>query len=1472
MKQEPLQKAFEREWIRLHGPPKQLLADEGTGWASDATGLWAEECGIDLKISPGQAHTRIAVVERRHQILRKAISVFMLENKLTGLEGVHMALNWVVQAINGHTFVNGFTPTQLALGREPNLPGLLSDERTGPLQLQMTEQQRLHQKLELKFSAQRACAKAEVDVKLRRALLRRFTGKDEELHPGERCLYWRESNNKFHTVQWRGPAVVVAVQRDPETGAVDVYWIAHNTVLLRAGRQHVRKIPDDEGRVDGGDRATAALDGLRQRRVVRMIDLNKTNKRTLDELDPETSDYSPSIAPAPAGTPLVDEPDRLEELPSPDELGGLDSLREEQPTEVEMREDQPLQAEDAAELLLRPDSPLAGETENQELRQISQDEPMSEPSHGGSPAAQTDDAGELLDQLPPVPEDQDLQDAVPRGEQASSSATGQIDPSFIPVPEESFCERRKRFDLQETIMPRIRAPEHRRLHEPKSKKARTESDVDVELYGFDFAQMALPSGWHYDSKSNEFFLGDVQDFWSFEDGFLVRNHVVGRCETFHAGEAEFPIPAEQLQSVHGLSLRSGSRTIYANGEQPIAFEEQWLGKTLFPLTKEAAESRGTYFIGDLTNKLGQCKKFRGRGHIWTAVGVPKKKQVKESADLSERKMTLEDRLSFMEGKKAELMSIFENGVWEVELDPQKVDHSRVMRARFVLKWTHDSSGKPRAKARLVLQGFSDPDLLKGGLDTSSPTLNRTSRQVLLSLSVCKGWARWVADVATAFLQGDPQQRVLWAKIPRDACEIIGVPSGTLMRLIKPIYGQADAPRQWFIVAKRRLESIGYQAHPLDCCLFRYFGSDGSLLSLIGLHVDDMLGTGLESSEEYQAVKQRLKSEFNFKHWTEESSSKSLEFCGCKLESMNDAAGTLRLQQDEYIKNVKPVTCKDQDGDRPLTSAEVTSLRALLGALQWPATQSSPHLSASVSLLCGEVAEANVDTVKQANKTLRFAKQNSDASLQFHNLGQIEDLCMVAMSDAAWGVRRNSQSQGGYVVLLAHKDALSGKMDQKYIILDWRSSKLPRVSRSSLNAESQACAGAMDALEFLLLFWHGCLHQDFDLRQVNDIKVETPSALVVDAKALFDSLKAEVPQLQGDKRTKIEVMVTKQKMIEMSTALRWVSSEVQLADGVTKTAARQLMADRLRTHEISLQADSSFQASKKKSMAERQASARRNAVSRLVHKQSLAYAILTAQIVPVRGEGDVLDYVIQPEVILSVLVILFSTFGFLLARALWSMCFSSSTMASSERLAELSSSTMSMSTLEAEVQTESSVNPETLVRLRRENIKLRSQVDDAEEAIAEWQSTFDTMDTKIREMQSRNQDLVNMRDFMASELESSQDACRTLRRELQEVQNREMRLRLHLENFPIPEHVVLSRRGRSYHTSFECQGLQSADRSGLEEFPSCSFCATRVMLANRLISQRAAAISFSPNVKDVAHTCFCWMLMPASRCLALIGAP
>ena len=194
--------------------------------------------------------------------------------------------------------------------------------------------------------------------------------------------------------------------------------------------------------------------------------------------------------------------------------------------------------------------------------------------------------------------------------------------------------------------------------------------------------------------------------------------------------SSFGLKQTDLQATNGLTMINGQKKIYVSDKEAyMVGKGQWHGKTLFPLTKAAATCRRMPYAGDLESKVQNRSTLRGRGHVWTAVGVAKKR--KEKDDLREGHMKLEDRLAFVEGKKAEL----EDGVWEIECHPERVDHARVMKARFVLKWTMDQKGNPRAKARLVLQGFSDPDLLQGSLETSSPALSRISRQMLLAIAV-----------------------------------------------------------------------------------------------------------------------------------------------------------------------------------------------------------------------------------------------------------------------------------------------------------------------------------------------------------------------------------------------------------------------------------------------------------------------------------------------------------------------------------------------------------------------------------------------------------------------------------------------------------------------------------------------------------------------------------------------------------------
>ncbi len=98
-----------------------------------------------------------------------------------------------------------------------------------------------------------------------------------------------------------------------------------------------------------------------------------------------------------------------------------------------------------------------------------------------------------------------------------------------------------------------------------------------------------------------------------------------------------------------------------------------------------------------------------------------------------------------------------------------------------------------------------------------------------------------------------------------------------------------------------------------------------------------------------------------------------------------------------------------------SSYEVRLLRGLIGSLQWPAGQACPQLTCSISMLAGLVPTATLETLKTANKTLRFAKETCKTSLKFPRSVGV-NYGLLALSDAAWGTREDGSSQGGYMIL------------------------------------------------------------------------------------------------------------------------------------------------------------------------------------------------------------------------------------------------------------------------------------------------------------------------------------------------------------------------------------------------------------------------------------------------------------------------
>jgi len=245
------------------------------------------------------------------------------------------------------------------------------------------------------------------------------------------------------------------------------------------------------------------------------------------------------------------------------------------------------------------------------------------------------------------------------------------------------------------------------------------------------------------------------------------------------------------------------------------------------------------------------------------------------------------------------------------------------------------------------------------------------------------------------------------------------------------------------------------------------------------------------------------------------------------------------------------------------------------------------------MLAGLVTSATLETLKTANKTLRFAKETCKTSLRFpRSIGV--NYGLLALSDAAWGTREDGSSQGGYMILAVPPRMFDGD-SAEYAIVDWRSWKLDRVSRSSLNAETQAAATAVDVLEFCHSFINLMFEPELVLKTAASHS-NRPSALVVDAKSLYDSLKKEAPvQGSSDRRTAIEQIGLKQSLLSVGAHVRWVSSERQMADGLTKISARQLFADRLIKQQYRLVFDGTYTAAKKKKLEQRKVSERERVV-------------------------------------------------------------------------------------------------------------------------------------------------------------------------------------------------------------------------------------------------------------------------------------
>ena len=475
----------------------------------------------------------------------------------------------------------------------------------------------------------------------------------------------------------------------------------------------------------------------------------------------------------------------------------------------------------------------------------------------------------------------------------------------------------------------------------------------------------------------------------------------------------------------------------------------------------------------------------------------------------------------------------------------RIHPSRIMSSRWILTWKEDPTHQNgrKAKARLVVKGFQDPDI--STLNSDSPTLARDSRMLLLQTVSSMKWVIQSFDITTAFLRGRSDERQLAMEAPPELRSLMGMDMEQVCLLKGNAYGRVDAPLLFYKEFRKRLEEVGFQAHPLDNCLFllRDPREPQKLDGILGTHVDDGIGGG---NKNFEIALEKLQKTLPF--GSREHG--KFKFTGLDIEQLPDFS--IKVNQGKYVNKISPIDApkiRRAEPESPITPQELHQLRGLCGSLQYAAVHSRPDIATRVAQIQKSIPKATVETLLEGNRTLKEAQNFCDTSVIVRPI-PMSEVSFASFGDTSFASAKQLSAQQG-LFIMACSPKLASNDTTEFSPIVWHSKQIGRVVRSTLSAEAYAMSSSLDKLTWIRSMWGYIREPTFDWSHPEtSLKAEHPGLMITDCKSLFDLVtKTAVPNCQEWRTTK-EVMLLKEQSKD-HTQCRWVSTAIMLADCLTK---------------------------------------------------------------------------------------------------------------------------------------------------------------------------------------------------------------------------------------------------------------------------------------------------------------------------------
>ena len=532
------------------------------------------------------------------------------------------------------------------------------------------------------------------------------------------------------------------------------------------------------------------------------------------------------------------------------------------------------------------------------------------------------------------------------------------------------------------------------------------------------------------------------------------------------------------------------------------------------------------------------------------------------AEVHVKDLTSQEKALFDVAKDAELSCWIQTSALQPVLR-RHLNPNQILKSRWVLTWksVEDDQGNSngrKAKARLVVLGFQDPNLTEVARD--APTLTKEGRHTILQMIASFQWELASFDIKTAFLRGKADERnPLAMEPPIELRKKLQLDDDQVCKLVGNAYGRVDAPLLFFKEFGKQLKELGFKVHPLEPCIhFLESIQNGRrfIHGILGTHVDDGLCGGDDWFHE-QLNKLRQKLPFgSFK-------TRKFTFTGIQLEQFPDSC--IKATQGEYLKAIPAIDIGKYRRETPeasVSDSEMTKLRGLIGSLQYAVSHTRPDLASRLGEIQTQLSNPTVQTLLQGNKVLREAQSTSDVSIFFRNIDP-KELTHVAFGDASFASPKQLASFQGSIICATSPKLLKNEK-APVSPLTWSSKKINRVVRSTLSAEAFSMSRSVDQLGWMRLLWGTIAIDNFDWRKPPEaFKLLPPAAIVTDCKSLYDLVsRTAIPSCE-EYRTTLEVLLIRERCLE-HCAFRWIPTSLQLTDALTKVMDPNLLRTVLAT--------------------------------------------------------------------------------------------------------------------------------------------------------------------------------------------------------------------------------------------------------------------------------------------------------------------